>query len=144
MANLSEIAAQLQTALADSQKAHKALEDAKAALSPLEVIAEQADDTVNALMKQYQSATGVSAPATTTKRAGGAGKKRGPRSLAAVLMTAATRLLGEEHAAGKQKKQAVNAALDRIALLAAGRKETVTEEIKAAVNAKADSIWGKK
>ena len=144
MANLSEIASQLQTALADSEQAHKALESAKAALSPLEEAASQADDTVNALMKQYQSATGVSAPAATTKRAGGAGKKRGPRSTLAVLMTASSRLLGEEHAAGKQKKQAVNAALARIALLAAGRKETVTEEIKAAVSAKADSIWGKK
>jgi len=48
------------------------------------------------------------------------------------------------HAEGKQKKQAVTAALDRVELLATKRKEVVTEEIKAAINAKADSIWGKK
>ena len=98
---------------------------------------------MNSLMHQYQAATGVSAPATR-KRAGGEGKKRGPRSLSAVLMTAGTRLLGEMHTEGKQKKQAVNAALDRVALLAEGRKETVSEEIKTAINAKADQLWSTK
>src|ERR1035441_2745446 len=107
---LSEIASQLQTALIDSQKAHKALEEAKAALSPLEDAASRADDTVNALMSQYQSATGVSAPAQTKKR-GGKGGTRGPRSFQAIAMTAASRLLGEEHKAGRKKPQAINAAL---------------------------------
>jgi hypothetical protein len=36
MANLSEIASQLKDALETSQHAHKALEDAKAKLTPLE------------------------------------------------------------------------------------------------------------
>jgi hypothetical protein len=48
------------------------------------------------------------------------------------------------HKEGKPKKNAVSAALDRVELLAKKRNESVTEEIKAAINAKADSIWGKK
>jgi hypothetical protein len=43
---------------------------------------------------------------------------------------------------GKPKKNAVNAALDRVKLLAKKRGESLTEEIKAAINAKADSTLG--
>ena len=61
----------------------------------------------------------------------------------AISTTTATRLLNEMPQ-GKQKKQAVTAALDRVELLATKRKEVVTDEIKAAINAKAESIWGGK
>ena len=44
---------------------------------------------------------------------------------------------------GKPKKNAINAALDRVSLLATKRGEAVTEEIKAAINAKAEEIWKK-
>jgi hypothetical protein len=57
--NISDIAQQLQTALVDAQKAHKALEDAKAGLAPLEQAAANADDAVNDLMRQYQAETNV-------------------------------------------------------------------------------------
>jgi hypothetical protein len=94
-------------------------------------------------MLQYQLLTAEVVPAAR-KRGGGKGGKRGPRSLAAVVMTAATRLLNEEHKAGKPKKNAANAALDRASSLAAGRKEQLTDELKAQISAKADSIWGGK
>jgi hypothetical protein len=60
------------------------------------------------------------------------------------ISTTATRLLNEMHKDGKPRKNAVSAALDRVELLAKKRGESVTEEIKAAINTKAGSIWGGK
>jgi hypothetical protein len=48
------------------------------------------------------------------------------------------------HAQGKPKKNAVNAALDRASLLATGRNETLSDELKTQISAKADSIWAAK
>ena len=55
MSSLSEVAANLQAALAESQKLHKALEDARAKLAPLETEAKEADEKVSGLMAEYQS-----------------------------------------------------------------------------------------
>ena len=93
-------------------------------------------------MSEYQRATGAAdAP---VRRAGGKGKPRGPRSLSAVVSTAATRLLNEEHKAEKKKVQGLNAAVDRASLLASGRGETLSDKLKASISAKADSIWAAK
>lgn len=142
--SLSEIAGQLKDALETAQKAHKALEDAKATLEPLETVAKQADNAVNVLMSQYQ---GLTMKDTSTRRSaerGGTGKKRGPRSLAAVVMTVSTRLLGEMHSEGKKKAAALAAATERSAALAAARGGELSDELKDSIGAKADSIWAVK
>jgi hypothetical protein len=114
------------------------LESAKAALQPLEDDAAKLDDAVNMLMQEYQNQTGT-APSVPVRR-GGRGGKRGKRSLSAVVMTAATRLLNQEHKAGKKRVQAVTAATERATSLARGRSETLSDELIASISAKAESI----
>jgi hypothetical protein len=53
MSNISEVLANLQTALNEAKTAHTALEKAKATLEPLESAAKAADATANSLMKEY-------------------------------------------------------------------------------------------
>ena len=96
------------------------------------------------LFRSYQGLTMTDVAPVRRRGAGGAGKKRGPRSLDSILSTATTRMLNEEHKAGHKKAQALNAAMDRASLLAVGRKETLTDAINASISAKADPIWGKK
>ena len=140
---ISELANQMKEALSEVEATHKSLEEAQAKLSPLENAAKQADAKLEAVIRQFQSATSTE-PTQKASRAVSVKKTRAPRSLAAIVGTAATRMLGEMHKEGKQKKQALNSALDRAELLATSRSETVTEEIKAAITAKADEIWSKK
>jgi hypothetical protein len=127
--------------IAEARLLHKALEDAKHALSPLEQTAADADEKVSALMNQYQSAT-ITGPPQKTVRSGKA--KRAPRSFTAIIMTASSRLLNAEHSAGKKKAQSLNAALDRASLLASTRKEELTEELRSHISARADEIWAAK
>jgi len=47
-------------------------------------------------------------------------------------------------AEGKQKKAALIAAMDRVELVAKKRGESLTDEIKSAITAKAEEIWEKK
>lgn len=143
MTNLSEIASSLQTALVDAQKAHSALEKAKEALQPLEDAADQADNAVNVLMNQYQSLTMTDAPVRRSG-AGGKGGKRGPRSAEAIIMTRASRLLKESKDDGKTKKAAaIEGAIMGITDLAKSHGG-LTAEIRAKIDAKADSLWGAK
>jgi hypothetical protein len=60
------------------------------------------------------------------------------------VLTALTRLLNEQHKGGMKKMSALNAAIDRAGLLAAGRNEKLSDELRTTIANKADSIWGKK
>ena len=142
---ISEVLGQLQKALSEAEASHKKLEDAQAKLNPLAEEVKDKDAAVQALMAQYQSATNPEPTETTTrKRAGGRGGKRGPRSLLAITSTTATRLLNEFKRENKKKPAAITAAMERVEALAKKRNETVTDEIREAVNAKANEIWGSK
>jgi len=138
---LSDLAASLTSALADAERAHKALEEAKAALAPLEKAAIEADEAVTKLMGEYQRQSGFAVDVPVKRARGGRGGKRGPRSLDAIVMTSATRLLREMKEQSKAKKVAVNAALDRAGLVASKRNEKLTDQQKDQISAKADEIY---
>lgn len=145
MTNVSEIAAELQTALQQAQQSHKALEEAQLALQPLEVSAKAADERVSMLMNSYQQLTGFVPTPKRGRPAGSVAKKTRPaRSSEAIIMTTASRALGQLHAEGKQKKAAITVALERAGVVASARGETLTDELKAQIEKKADSIWGSK
>jgi hypothetical protein len=69
---ITEVAAELTKALAESAKADEALQKAKIALAPLEEAAIEKHKVVNVLMGQYQNLT-------TDSSSGGRGGRRGPR-----------------------------------------------------------------
>jgi hypothetical protein len=68
MTNLSEVLHELQTALSDAEKAEYNLEQARAKLSPLEEAAKEKRNAVEVLMRQYQSLTGATVPASRSRR----------------------------------------------------------------------------
>jgi hypothetical protein len=140
--NISEIAEQLQTALKDSQHAHAELETAKQKLTPLQLAADDADAKVHSLMSEYGKATGGPSDAPLRKRKG-SGAKRAPRQFLAIAMTTGSRLMKAAKTEGKQKKAALQAAIERLAEIAAKRGESLTDEIKAAVEKRAAEIWTK-
>jgi hypothetical protein len=93
-------------------------------------------------MAQYQTATGVSGPVATRKRAGGAGGKRGPRSNEAIIMTRASRLLKEAKNDGKTKKAAaIENTITGITDLAKSHGG-LTADIRSKIDAKADELFG--
>jgi hypothetical protein len=141
---ISETLKQLQSALSAAEEAHAELETAKQKLTPLQLAADDADAKVHSLMSEYSKATGGPSDAPARRRRGGAGGKRAPRTLIAIASTAATRLLNQMKAEGKQKKAALIAAMDRVELVAKKRGESLTDEIKSAITAKAEEIWEKK
>jgi hypothetical protein len=147
MSTLSEVASQLKDALEHAQKAHAELETAKSKLEPLETAAKDANAKVNELMNQYQNLTMeiVPNPRIPVRRhgSGGAGKKRGPRTITAIALTTATRLMKSAQTEGKAKKAALTAALERVAVVASARSEKISDDIKAAIEKRADSIFKK-
>jgi len=110
MTNLSEIVAELQTALAEAEKAEKQLEEARAKLKPLIDTAESKRNAVHVLMNQYQGLTmGDSAPfgkRGRSRKAPGEPKRTynvTPESkVAATIKRQTTRALN----AGKSQKEA--------------------------------------
>ena len=144
MANISEIAAQLKEALETSERSHKALEDAQAKLLPLETAAKEADNAVHNLMIRYQQATSDGAPVVRRRGPGGAGKKRGPRSTEAIVMTSASRLLGELRKDGKTKKAAALEAAVLKGTELAKNRGGLTPELRLQIEAKAEALWARK
>jgi hypothetical protein len=76
--NISEIAAQLKSALGEAEAAHDALEKAKAALAPLEAATIEKDEAVTRLMAEYQAATGMNTQGATTRGKEAAGVEYDP------------------------------------------------------------------
>jgi hypothetical protein len=142
MNNMVELTESLQIALKEAAEAEKKLANALKEIEPLQDDAESKRNAVQVAMAHYQNATG-SEPTVKTRR-GGAGGKRAPRSLTAVLMTSATRNLRELHKGGTQKRNAVNQVLDRARTIASERNEILTDEIEKLITGRAAEIWGAK
>jgi len=140
MSSLSEVAANLQAALAESQKLHKALEDARAKLAPLETEAKEADEKVSGLMAEYQSLANPEEAVDGRKRRGPK-QKRAPRSIEAILSTSAVRLLKGMKKEGKTKKVALASVLERAGSLASSRGASLTPDLKAMIEQKAGEIF---
>jgi flagellar capping protein FliD len=119
----------------------QAYEQTKAAVTKLQADLEAALSKQEELKAALRSELGIEA--APTKRPGML-RKRAPRSLESILMTACGRKMKEAKEAGTAKKAALNAALDQAEVIAKGRNETVTEEMKAALTKKADELFGAK
>jgi hypothetical protein len=142
--NLLEVTANLQIALKEAGDAERKYTDALESIKPLEAAAIEKRNAVSVLMNQYRDLTqpaNEEVPVGRKRR--GSGAKRAPRSLTAIVMTSATRLLGQLHSGGTAKKQALNQTLNRVRAMAAERKETVTAEIEKMVTDRAAEIWTK-
>jgi hypothetical protein len=103
---VSDIASQLETALADMKNTAKALEEAEAALAPLREAALTAVKQYKSLNNQLSITTGVGEPAAATnsrrKRSGGTIKQRTPEENVKIQESKA-RTIAEK--AGKTKRE---------------------------------------
>ena len=96
------------------------------------------------LMNSYQQMTGFVPAPKRGRPVGSGGNKRPPRTLEAIVMTTGTRVLNQLHGEGKTKKAALATALERCTSVAAGRSETLTDDLKSQIDRKADAIWSLK
>jgi hypothetical protein len=107
----------------------------------------EAAELVASLMAEYAAQDGNEIPTATTrgrKRSATPGAKRAPRSLDAIVMTSASRLLGEMHKDGKKKPVAVASAIEKAEAIAMNRKESLSSELKGKIDERANEIWSRK
>jgi len=128
--------------LTEAGEAEKKLADALEKIHPLKDAAESKRNAVNVAMAAYSRATGTSSEPAPTRRKKATGT-RAPRQFLAIAMTTGSRLMKAAKSQGKQKKAALQAAVERLNEIAKKRGEELTEEIKAAIEKRAAEIFTK-
>jgi hypothetical protein len=141
----SELLTQLTQALTEAAHAHETYEKALAKLQPLETAFKEADSKAVSLMNAYMEATGASYGEPTAKRRGKAkGSSRPPRSLEAILMTTASRVVKAAQKDGKKKAEASKSVFESCQKIAVKRAEEISPELHGKIEGRINEIYGKK